>query len=48
MVMCTVDFKQGLLDLDGSLVSILSHLVKTKNMYSLLDDSHTVKESTAR
>ena len=40
--------KQGLLDLDGSLVSILSHLVRTKNMYSLLDNSHTAKEITAR
>ena len=39
---------QGLLDLDGSLVSVLSHLVRTKNMYSLLDNSHTTKETTAR
>jgi len=43
-----MDFKQGLLDLDGSLVSILSHLVKTKNMYSLLDNSQIAKEATAR
>ena len=41
-------FKQGLLDLDGSLVSILFHLVRTNNMYSLLDNSHTAKETTAR
>ena len=40
--------EQGLLDLDGTLVSTLFHLVRTKNMYSLLDNSHTAKETTVR